>query len=80
MERVGDLVRLKHGKCQQLIGWAGGQRGVLFGGEGAEAVTGLRRDDDASTAAGDDVPELFEHDRSSVQVSGEDGFGRRLAG
>jgi hypothetical protein len=80
VERVGDPVGLEHGQSQQFLGGGGGQRGVLFGGEGAEAVPGLRGDDDAGAALGDDVAELFEHNGGSVEIDGEDGFGRRLAG
>jgi hypothetical protein len=43
-------------------------------------VPGLRRDDDAgaAAAAGDDVPELLEHQRGAVEIDGEDRRRRRL--
>jgi hypothetical protein len=44
----------------QLVGWCGGQGRVLLGGERAEAVAGLRCDDDSGSARRDDVPELFQ--------------------
>jgi hypothetical protein len=52
----------------------------LLGGEGAEAVPGLGGDDDAGAAVADDVAELVEDNCGSVEVDGEDGFGRCLAG
>jgi hypothetical protein len=54
------LVRLEHGELQQLVGGGGGQRGVLFGGEGAEAMPGLRGDDDPGAATGDDDSDLIQ--------------------
>ena len=80
MEGIGDLVWLKHGQCQQLIGWCCGERGVLFGRQGAKTMTGLRCDDDTSATGRDDVPELFEHQRSSIQVDSEDDLGLCLTG
>ena len=47
---------------------------------GAEAVPGLRRDDDPGAAAGDDVAELLQHERGAVQVDCEDRRRRGLAG
>ena len=38
-------------------------------------MTGLRCDDDTGTAGRDDVPELFQDQRGSEQVDGEDGLG-----
>ena len=72
VERVGHLVRLQHRQGQELVGRCRRQRGVLLGGEGAEAMAGLRRDDDPGAALGDDVAELLEHDCGAVQVDGED--------
>jgi hypothetical protein len=80
VEAVGHLVGRQHGEGQQLLGWGGRERGVLFGGQGAQTVPGLRRDDDPGAAAGDDVPELLEQHCGSVQVHGQDRRRRRLAG
>jgi hypothetical protein len=80
MEAVGHLVRLEHGEGQQLVGWRGRESGVLLGGQGAQTVPGLRRDDDPGAAARDDLPELLEQHGGSVQVHGQDHRRRRLAG
>jgi hypothetical protein len=59
--RAGNpyLVRLKHWERQQLVGRGRRQSRVLVACQGTQAVAGLRRDDDTSAAAGDDVPELL---------------------
>lgn len=80
MEGIGDLARLEHWQCQQLIGWRGGEGCVLRGGEGSKPVAGLRGDDDSGPARRDDVPELFQDHCCPVQVDSEDGLGRGLAG
>ena len=41
-------------------------------------MPGLRRDHDARAAAGDDVAELFQHERRAVQIDLEDRRRRRL--
>jgi hypothetical protein len=46
----------------------------------AQTVAGLRRDDRSGAAACDDVSELFERHRGSVEVYSEDRVWRRLAG
>ena len=79
VERVRHLVGLEHRERQQLVGRGRRQRGVLLGGEGAESVPGLRRDDHAGAAARDDVSELLEHERGAVQVDREDRRRRGLA-
>ena len=50
----------------------------MLGGQRPQAVPGHRRDDDAGTAAGDDIPELLKQHRGTVQIDGEDGRRRRL--
>ena len=80
MERIGHLVGLQHGEVQQFVGGGGREGGVLLGRERAEAVPGLRGDDDAGAAARDDVAELLEHQGGAVQVDGEDRLGRGLDG
>ena len=80
MERVCHLVGLEHGELQQLAGWGGRQRAVLVGGEGAQTVPGLRRDDHPGATACDDVPELLKHQRGSEQVDCEDGRRGGLTG
>jgi hypothetical protein len=80
VERVCHLVGLEHGELQQLVGWGGRQCGVLVGGEGAETVAGLGRDDHSGAAPRNDVSELLEHERGSVQVDCEDACRGGLAG
>ena len=74
MECVGDLIRL----FQQVVGRDGCERGVLLGRQSAEPVSRLRGDHDARAASSDHLAELLEHDRRSVQVDCQDGFGWRL--
>jgi hypothetical protein len=57
-----------------------GQGRVLLGGKRAEAVAGLRGDDDGRSARRDDVAELFQDQGCSVQVDGEDDLGCGLTG
>jgi hypothetical protein len=70
VKRVYHLAGLEHGELQQLVGWGGRHCGVLVGGEGAEPVTGLRRDDHTGTAASDHVSELLEHERGCDRDGG----------
>jgi hypothetical protein len=78
VERVGDLIGLKHGQLQEVVGRDSGKRRVLVGRQTAESMPGLRCDHDACTASSDHLAELLEHDRRSVQVDCEDGLDRRL--
>jgi hypothetical protein len=78
VERVLHVVRLKKRERQQPIGGRRRERLVLLGRQRAQAMPGLRRDDDAGASATDDLPELFEHHRGTVQVDLEDRRGRRL--
>ena len=80
MEGIDDLAGLKHRQWQQLVGWGSGERGVLFGGQGAKAMAGLRCDGETGPAGRDDVPKLFENQRRSVQIDGEDDLGCCLTG
>ncbi len=66
VQGVGHLIGREHREREQLVGRCRRERGVLFGGQRAETVPGLRRDDDAGAASCDDVPELFEQHRGSV--------------
>ena len=79
VERVRHLVRLEHRKSEQLVGGRGRQRLVLLGRQRREAVPRLRGDDDARSAARDDVAELLEHERGAIQIDLQDG-GRRCLG
>jgi hypothetical protein len=72
VQPVCDLVGLEHGELQQLVGGGGRERAVLVGGEGAEPVAGLGGNHHAGAAVCDDVSELLEHERGSVQVDCED--------
>ena len=80
VQGVCHLVGLKHRQRQQLVGWCRRESGVLLGGQGPQAVPGLRRDDHPGAAACDDVPELLEQHCGSVEVHVEDRLRRRLAG
>jgi hypothetical protein len=65
--RAGFTCRMFIGaEVQWFVGWSRGEGGVLLGGQGTQAMTGLRCDDDSGATGRDDVPELFEHQRSSV--------------
>ena len=72
VKRIRHLVGLKEGKTEQLFHGRRGQRLVLFDGERRKAMPGLRRDDDASATAGDDIAELFQHERRAIQIDFED--------
>jgi hypothetical protein len=74
------LVGPQHRQGQELFGRRHRERGVLGGGQGAEAVPGLGGDDDPGAAAGDDVAELLQQHGGAVQVHGQDRRWRRLAG
>jgi len=63
VERVLHLVRLEHGQSEQLVSRRRREGLVLLGGQRAQAMAGLGGDDDASTAARDDLPKLLEHNR-----------------
>ena len=52
---------------------------VLLGRQRREPVTRLRRDNNARAAAPDDVAELFEHERSAIQVNSQNRSWRRLS-
>jgi hypothetical protein len=60
MQASGPLVGLEHGQRQQLVGWGRRERGILLGGQGAQAVPGLRGDDDPEVSPGgvDDTGDL----------------------
>jgi hypothetical protein len=66
------LVGPKEGKTEQLFRGRRGQRLVLFDAERGKAMPGLRRDDDPGPTAGDDVAELLQHERRTIQIDFED--------
>ena len=68
------------GSCSNSSAGVVAERGVLVGGEGSEAIPGLRGDDDPGAPPGDDVSELLEHECRAVEVDGEDGRWGGLAG
>lgn len=76
MQRVLDLVGLKHRQREQFVGRRHRQHLILFGAQPGQPVPGLRRDHDARTAFCNDVAEGFKHERRAVQVDVED-RGRR---
>ena len=80
VERIGHLVGLEHRKSEQLVGGCRRQRLVLLGGQRRQAMPGLRCDDDAGTAARDDIAELLEHQRGAIQIDREDRRRRGLRG
>jgi len=44
----------------------------LFDRERRQAMTGLRRDDNTSTATGDDIAEFLQDERRAIQVDFQD--------
>jgi hypothetical protein len=72
------LVGLKEGKIEQIFHGCRGQRLILFKGERGKAMPGLRCDDDARTTPGNDIAELFQHERRAIQIDFEDRCRRRL--
>jgi hypothetical protein len=73
-----DVVGLEERQVKQLLHGRRGQRLVLLDAEGRQPVPGLGRDHDARATRGDDVAELLEHERRTVQVDLEDRLRRRL--
>ena len=80
VEGVLDLTRREHRKRQQVVRGRLRQRGVLSGGQRAQAVAGLRGDDDCGPSARDDLAELFQHQRGPVEIDLEDRRRRGLRG
>ena len=72
MQGVLHLVELKEGKAEQLLRGCGGQRLVLFDGEGGKSMPGLRRDDNACAPASDDIAERFQHEGRAIQIDFKD--------
>lgn len=77
---ICHLIGLKHREGEQLIGGRGREQPVLLGAQRREAMAGLQGDDDAGAAAGDNVSELFQHQRGAVEIDLQDGAGRCLRG
>ena len=74
MQGVCHLIGLKHRERQQLVGRRRRESSVLLGGQGPQAIPGLRCDDQPGAAACDDLPELLEQHRGCVQIQTEDGL------
>ena len=64
--------RLQQGQRKQLLRRGGGKRLVLLGRQCAQAMTGLRGNDDAGSAARDDVAKFLQHERGAIQIDLED--------
>jgi hypothetical protein len=79
VQGVCHLIGRKQRQRQQLVGRRRRQSSVLLGSQRPETMPGLRRDDHPGTAACDDLSELLEQHRGSVEVHTEDRLRRRLA-
>ena len=72
VKRIRHLIGLKEGKTEQLFHRRCCQCFVLFDRERRQAMTGLRRDDNTSTATGDDIAEFLQDERRAIQVDFQD--------